>query len=72
MGISRRRGIHDAGLVGREDTRYCVLCETLMIFERLDYDVSDDGVTEWVCVTCGSAVLVDPPTQGLGDDQQIA
>jgi hypothetical protein len=47
-------------LVG-EDARYCALCETVMLFEQIGTDSDEPG--EWVCVTCGSAVFVDPPVQ---------
>jgi hypothetical protein len=58
----RRRTAELLGTEADEDSRYCVLCETVMLFERLDPD--DDCVpAEWVCVTCGSAVFVDPPAQ---------
>lgn len=40
-----------------EDFRYCVLCESQMLFELVDAD------DQWICVRCGSAVFVDPPVQ---------
>jgi hypothetical protein len=42
-----------------EDQQYCVLCEAVMLFERVeagDHPV-DDPAGEWVCVSCGSALL---------------
>ncbi|HEY3001348.1 MAG TPA: hypothetical protein VGJ44_03270 [Kribbellaceae bacterium] len=68
----RRRRRHDTldllGMAPGEDTRYCVLCQTVMLFERVDAaDLLDDAAgAEWVCVTCGSAVFVDPPVQAGG------
>ena len=47
-------------LVG-EDARYCALCESVMLFEQIGADTDEPG--EWICVTCGSAVFVDPPVQ---------
>jgi hypothetical protein len=41
-----------------------MLCETVMLFERVDPgDDRASASAEWVCVTCGSAVFVDPPVQ---------
>jgi hypothetical protein len=43
-----------------EDPQYCVSCEAVMLFERVeagDHPV-DDPAGEWICVTCGSALLV--------------
>jgi hypothetical protein len=60
MRKSRRREAADlVGLATGEDTRYCVLCEAVMLFE----EVSEGASAEWVCVNCGSAVFVDPPAQ---------
>lgn len=62
----RRRAAELLGTAPDEDSRYCVLCEAVMLFERLDLD--DDRVpAEWVCVTCGSAVFVNPPAQASLD-----
>ncbi|MFF0344301.1 hypothetical protein [Kribbella sp. NPDC004875] len=44
--------------------QYCAFCATVMPFERLDpTDYQVDEPSEWICTTCGSALLVDPPTQ---------
>jgi len=45
------------------DTQYCVFCEAMMLFERVeagDHPV-DDPAGEWICVGCGSALLIGPP-----------
>lgn len=47
-----------------QDAQYCVLCETHMLFERVDSDdLPATEVAEWICISCGSAVFVDPPVQ---------
>lgn len=47
-----------------DSTRYCMLCETYMTFEPVEPAAcAEAGLDEWICVTCGSAVCVDPPTQ---------
>ncbi|MEU4603005.1 hypothetical protein AB0F43_08510 [Kribbella sp. NPDC023972] len=49
-----------------EDSQYCVFCATVMPFERIEAaDHLVDEPDEWICVTCGSALLVDPPLQQL-------
>jgi hypothetical protein len=49
-----------------EDTQYCIFCATVMPFERIDAaDHLVDEPDEWICVKCGSALLVDPPLQEL-------
>jgi len=49
-----------------ESTQYCVFCTTEMPFERIDAtDVVLDDPAEWICVSCGSALLVNPPLQEL-------
>jgi hypothetical protein len=58
----RRRTAELLGTAPDEDSRYCVLCETVMLFECVRPD-EDCDPAEWVCVTCGSAVFVDPPVQ---------
>jgi len=47
---------------GSQDAHYCVLCETYMLFERVDSEDLPiaDGPAEWICVTCGSAVFINP------------
>ncbi|HWD79932.1 MAG TPA: hypothetical protein VG497_13650 [Kribbella sp.] len=46
--------------------QYCAFCATVMPFERVDpSDYPVDEPDEWICITCGSALLVDPPTQEL-------
>ncbi|TDO51393.1 hypothetical protein EV643_103130 [Kribbella sp. VKM Ac-2527] len=57
----------DIVLASGEDTQYCVVCETVAVFERVeagDHPV-DDPAGEWICVTCGSALLIGPPLQHL-------
>jgi len=48
-----------------QEAQYCVLCDNYMLFERVDTDdlPADDDAADWICVSCGSAVFVDPPTQ---------
>ena len=49
-----------------EDSQYCVFCATVMPFERIEAaDHLVDEPDEWICTKCGSALLVDPPTQHL-------
>jgi hypothetical protein len=49
-----------------EDAQYCVFCATVMPFERIEAaDHLIDEPDEWICVKCGSALLVDPPLQQL-------
>lgn len=49
-----------------EDAQYCVFCATVMPFERIEAaDHLIDEPDEWICVQCGSALLVDPPLQQL-------
>ena len=49
-----------------EDAQYCVFCATVMPFERIEVaDHLVDEPDEWICVKCGSAVLIDPPFQEL-------
>ena len=49
-----------------EDAQYCVFCATVMPFERIEVaDHLVDEPDEWICVKCGSALLVDPPLQEL-------
>jgi hypothetical protein len=40
------------------DVLYCALCETEMPFEHIEV-----GPCEFVCVTCGAAIFLDPPCQ---------
>jgi hypothetical protein len=50
-----------------EDTQYCVSCDAVVLFERVeaaDHPV-DDPAGEWICVSCGSALLIGPPLQHL-------
>ncbi|GAA3120837.1 heterodisulfide reductase subunit A-like polyferredoxin [Kribbella aluminosa] len=47
-------------------TQYCAFCATVMPFERIEpSDYQIDEPDEWICTKCGSALLVDPPTQEL-------
>ena len=50
-----------------DDTQYCVLCDAVMVFERVDTGdhPADDPAAEWICVTCGSALLIGPAAQQL-------
>lgn len=49
-----------------EDTQYCILCATEMPFECIEAaDHEVDEPDEWICVKCGSALLIDPPLQQL-------
>ena len=49
-----------------EEAQYCVFCATVMPFERIEAaDHLVDEPDEWICVKCGSALLVDPPLQEL-------
>jgi hypothetical protein len=44
--------------------QYCAFCATVMPFERIDpTDYLVDEPDEWICTKCGSALLIDPPTQ---------
>ena len=44
--------------------QYCAFCAAVMPFERIDpSDYLVDEPDEWICVKCGSALLVDPPLQ---------
>jgi hypothetical protein len=46
--------------------QYCAFCATVMPFERIEpSDYLIDEPDEWICTQCGSALLVDPPTQEL-------
>jgi hypothetical protein len=46
--------------------QYCAFCATVMPFERIEpSDYLVDEPDEWICVKCGSALLVDPPSQQL-------
>jgi hypothetical protein len=59
-----RRRDAESTLVAGEDTRYCMLCDTYMTFEQVDeHPYDEEPAGEWICVSCGSAVYVDPPIQ---------
>ncbi|MFG1906120.1 hypothetical protein [Kribbella sp. NPDC048928] len=46
--------------------QYCAFCATEMPFERIEpSDYQIDEPDEWICTKCGSALLIDPPTQDL-------
>ena len=48
------------------DSQYCAFCATVMPFERIEAaDHLIDEPDEWICVKCGSALLIDPPLQQL-------
>jgi hypothetical protein len=47
-----------------EESQFCVFCATVMPFERIEApDHLVEEPDEWICVKCGSALLVDPPSQ---------
>ncbi|RZU15767.1 hypothetical protein EV645_3305 [Kribbella rubisoli] len=47
-----------------EVEQFCVFCATTMPFECIEAaDHLADEPDEWICVQCGSALLVDPPLQ---------
>jgi len=49
-----------------EESQYCVFCAQVMPFERIEAaDHLIDEPDEWICVKCGSALLVDPPLQEI-------
>ncbi|MFC0626610.1 hypothetical protein [Kribbella deserti] len=56
----------DLGPAG-DEAQYCVLCEGYVVFEQVEAEdlPSQDTITEWICVQCGSAVFLDPPAQPL-------
>ena len=63
MRRSKRKLTPPAG----EVEQYCVLCATTMPFECIEAaDHLVDEPDEWICVQCGSALLVDPPLQQVG------
>lgn len=46
--------------------QYCAFCATEMPFERIEpSDYQIDEPDEWICIKCGSALLIDPPIQGF-------
>jgi hypothetical protein len=50
-----------------EAEQFCVFCAMVMPFECIEAaDHLVDEPDEWICVTCGSALLVDPPLQQAG------
>jgi hypothetical protein len=50
-----------------DDIWYCVLCDDTVPFERVDPGdhPAGDLADEWICVACGSAVLIGPAAQQL-------
>jgi hypothetical protein len=52
-------------------TRYCVLCDAVVDFERVETGdhPADDPADEWICVACGSALLISP---GAGSGSRSA
>ncbi|TWD82202.1 hypothetical protein FB561_3330 [Kribbella amoyensis] len=60
---TQRRSFEQTG----EDTQYCVICEAVELFESVEAGdhPADDPAGEWICVTCGSALLIGPPVQLL-------
>ena len=49
-----------------QQSQYCILCAAVMPFEVIEApDHLVDEPDEWICVQCGSALLVDPPLQEL-------
>ncbi|HEY0691822.1 MAG TPA: hypothetical protein VGD71_22605 [Kribbella sp.] len=55
-----RRNVAQSAPSNVEDAQYCVSCEAVMLFERVEAGDQpvDDPAGEWICVTCGSALLV--------------
>lgn len=50
--------------VADEDSQLCVFCAEVVTFERIEAsDHLVDEPDEWICVKCGSALLVDPLQQ---------
>ena len=50
-----------------DNEQYCAFCATVMPFECIEAaDHLVDEPDEWICVKCGSALLVDPPLQQAG------
>ncbi|HEX6498446.1 MAG TPA: hypothetical protein VF054_05370 [Micromonosporaceae bacterium] len=41
----------------------CATCATITLFEQPPCLDGHDECPEWVCVRCGEALLVGPPTQ---------
>lgn len=68
--FGRRR--HQPYPIAADDTRYCVLCETYMMFELIAPEDSTSQGNEWICTTCGSAVFVDPYVQYADHDEASA
>jgi hypothetical protein len=50
-----------------EDSQYCVFCDAVMPFERVDAadHPVDDPAGEWICVACGTALLIGAAPQYL-------
>lgn len=66
MRTRRRNGTHSSP-ASIEDAQYCVSCEAVMLFEKVaavDHPV-DDPADEWICVSCGSALLIGAVQQYL-------
>jgi hypothetical protein len=64
---NERRKVMLSAAASIEDAHYCVFCEDARLFERVeatDHPV-DDPAGEWICMTCGSALLIGPPPQPL-------
>jgi hypothetical protein len=64
---TRRRNVMQSAPASDEDPQYCVYCEAARPFERVeagDHPV-DDPAGEWICVSCGSALLVGTLPQHL-------
>lgn len=50
-----------------DESRYCVLCDDVVEFERVEPGdhPADDPSAEWICVACGTAVLIAPAAPPL-------
>ena len=50
-----------------DDAQYCVLCDAVALFERIEPadHPTDDPADEWICIACGSALLIGPAAQQL-------
>jgi hypothetical protein len=62
----RKRRDRTAPATASDAAQYCAFCATVMPFERVEpSDYLVDEPDEWICIKCGSALLVDPPAQEL-------
>ena len=54
-------------MTATDDTQYCVLCDAEVVFERIELGdhPADDPADEWICIACGTALLIGPAAQEL-------